>query len=126
MRRLLNSICILLLAGGLTVAQSKAAKSSAAKPADKRAAPGSVDLPSEATVDSFLHQQFGYETDLTCKIASIKPSTIAGLAEVNVILASPQGQQATRFFVAPDGKHALVGEVIPFGARPFDPARQLL
>jgi protein-disulfide isomerase len=77
-------------------------------------------------VDSFLHEQFGYEKDLTWKISSIKPSTITGLAEVNVILASPQGQQATRFFVAPDGKHALVGEVIPFGARPFDPARQLL
>jgi protein-disulfide isomerase len=126
MRSFLNSICIVLLAGGLTVAQTKAAKSTPAKPAEKTATPGSVNLPSEATVDSFLHQQFGYETDLTWKISSIKPSTITGLAEVNVILASPQGQQATRFFVAPDGQHALVGEVIPFGARPFDPARQLL
>jgi protein-disulfide isomerase len=32
----------------------------------------------------------------------------------------------TTFFVAPDGKHALVGEVIPFGSKPFDPAKQLL
>jgi protein-disulfide isomerase len=43
-----------------------------------------------------------------------------------VVLASPQGQQVTRFFVAPDGQHALVGEIIPFGARPFDPAKRLL
>ena len=126
MRSFLNSIGIVLLVGTLATAQTKPAKSTPAKPAEKAAASGSVNLPSEATVDSFLHQQFGYETDLTWKISSIKPSAIPGLAEVNVVLASPQGQQATRFFVAPDGQHALVGEIIPFGARPFDPAKQAL
>src|SRR5436305_7177082 len=85
-----------------------------------------TNLPSEATVDAFLHQQFGYQADLTWKISSIKPSPIAGLAEVNVVLASPQGQQLTRFYVAADGEHALVGDMIPFGARPFEPARQKL
>jgi protein-disulfide isomerase len=126
MRSSLNSICIFLLLGALATAQTKPAKSAPAKPAEKAATSGSENLPSEATVDSFLHQQFGYETDLTWKISSIKPSPILGLAEVNVVLASPQGQQATRFFVAPDGQHALVGEIIPFGARPFDAAKQLL
>src|ERR1019366_2458569 len=126
MRSILNSICILLLAGGLATAQTGPAKPVPSKPTEKPAASGSVNLPSEATVDSFLHQQFGYETDLTWKISSIKPSAVAGLAEVTVVLASPQGQQLSRFFVAPDGLHALVGEVIPFGARPFDPAKQLL
>jgi protein-disulfide isomerase len=127
MRSVLNSICILILAGGLATAQTTApVKSTPAKTPEKPAASGSVNLPSEATVDSFLHQQFGYETDLTWKISSIKPSPIAGLAEINVVLASPQGQQLTRFFVGPDGQHALVGEIIPFGARPFDPAKQLL
>ncbi len=126
MRSFLNSICILLLAGGLATAQTTPAKSAAAKPAETSAVSGSVNLPSEDTVDSFLHQQFGYEQDLTWKISSIKPATVAGLAEVTVVLASPQGQQLTRFFVAADGKQALVGEIIPFGARPFDPAKQLL
>ena len=51
---------------------------------------------------------------------------IEGLAEVTVVLASPQGQELSRFYVAPDGTHALVGEIIPFGARPFDPMRTLL
>ena len=126
MRNFLNSIGILLLAGSLAAAQTTPAKSTPTKPAEKPAASGSGNLPSEATVDSFLRQQFGYEADLTWKISSIKPSTIPGLAEVNVVLASPQGQQATRFFVAPDGQHALVGDIIPFGPRPFDPAKQLL
>src|SRR5579872_5583922 len=126
MRSFLNSICILLLAGSVATAQTTGNKSASPKPKEKAAAAGSVNLPSEATVDSFLHQQFGYEKDLTWKISSIRPSPVAGLAEVTVVLASPQGQQLTRFFVAPDGQHALVGEIIPFGARPFDPAKQVL
>jgi protein-disulfide isomerase len=43
-----------------------------------------------------------------------------------VILASPQGQQGSRFFVTADGKHAVIGEIIPFGAKPFDPAMKTL
>ncbi len=45
---------------------------------------------------------------------------------MTVVLASQQGQQSTRFYVAPDGQHALVGEVSPFGARPFDPVKKIL
>jgi protein-disulfide isomerase len=131
MRSFLNSICISLLLVSLataqtTTAKSAPAKSASAKSAEKSPFADSSTLPSEATVDSFLHQQFGYQPDLTWKISSIKASTVGGLAEVTVVLASPQGQQLTRFFVAPDGKQALVGEVIPFGAKPFDPAKQRL
>jgi protein-disulfide isomerase len=128
MRNFLNSICILLLAGSLAAAQTTTTKPAPAqKPAPpKPAESASGGLPTEATVDSFLHQQFGYEADLTWKISSIKPAPGTGLAEVIVVLASPQGQQVTKFYVAPDGQHALVGEIIPFGARPFDPAKQRL
>jgi protein-disulfide isomerase len=83
-------------------------------------------MPSEATVEAFLHQQFGYQPDVTWKIAGIKPSPIPGLSEVSVVIASPQGQQMTHFFVGADGSHALVGDVIPFGVRPFEPMRKIL
>src|ERR1700684_321036 len=126
MRTFLNSIFILLLAVTLAAAQTTPAKSAPAKPAEKSASAESLNLPSEATVDSFLRQQFGYEADLTWKISSIKPSTVAGFAEITVVLANQQGQQLMRFFVAPDGKQALVGEIIPFGPKPFDPAKHLL
>jgi len=131
MRSLLNPICIVLLAGSLAAAQTKPAPASApapapAKPATELGTHATADLPSEATVDSFLHQQFGYQKDLTWKISGIRPSPIPELAEVNVVLASPQGQQLTKFYVAQDGQHALVGEIIPFGAHPFDPAVQKL
>jgi len=135
MRSFLSSIFlpILLLAASLATAQTTApaatkttAAQSKAKPEAKLGTHASADLPSEATVDSFMQQQFGYESDLTWKISSIAPSPMAGLAEVTVVLASPKGQQLTRFYVGADGDHALVGEMIPFGARPFDPAKQKL
>lgn len=123
-------ILTLLLAGSLAAAQTTAAKPSlkgpGGKTAEKPAASASVNLPTDATVDSFLQQQFGYEPDVSWKISSIKPAGVAGLAEVTVILANKQGQQMARFYVAPDGEHALVGEIIPFGARPFDATKNLL
>lgn len=128
--RLLNLIVTLMLAGSLAAAQTSASKPTLAKPGEK--APeklgthATADLPSEAVVDSFLHQQFGYQSNITWKIASIKPSPIEGLAEVNVVLANGQGQQVSRFYVGPDGQHAIVGDIIPFGAKPFEPAAKAL
>jgi protein-disulfide isomerase len=116
----------LLLITTLVLGQDAQKTKPAAKPAEKLGTHATADLPSEAVVESFLHEQFGYQADLTWKIQSIRPSPIAGLAEVNVILASQQGQQLSRFYVGPDGQHALVGEVIPFGPKPFDPAKDAL
>jgi len=117
MRSSLNLILILLLTCSLASAQSAVGDKSAAAP---------VTLPSEATVDSFLHETFGHQKDLSWKIASIKPAPVPGLAQVDVIIASPQGQQATRFFVTADGEHAVIGDIIPFGAKPFDPVKKTL
>ncbi len=102
MRSFLSLICLLLLAAIVVTAQAPtndAAKSTPAKPAQKLGTHATPDLPSEATVDSFLHATFGYQPDLTWKISSIAPSPVEGLAEVTVVLASPQGQQLTRFYV---------------------------
>src|SRR5579862_7732674 len=121
MRSSANLSLILVLACGLGAAQT----STAAKPAEKSSA-GAVNLPSEATVDSFMQQTFGYESQMSWKISSIKPAGVPGLAQVDVILASPQGQQVSRFYVTADGEHAVVGDIIPFGAKPFDSARRIL
>jgi len=124
---LLNTISIgLLLAGTLVLGQASEKTKPAAKPGEKLGTHATANLPSEATVESFLHEQFGYQSDLSWKISSIKPSPIEGLAEVSVVLANQQGQQLSRFYVSPDGQHALVGDVIPFGAKPFDPAKNAL
>jgi protein-disulfide isomerase len=89
---------------------------------DKTAA----NLPSEDTVNSFMQQTFGYDSTITWKIVSIKPSEAEGLAEVVVVITSPKGQQGTTLYVTPDGKHALTGEILPFGAKPYASAQEAL
>jgi protein-disulfide isomerase len=128
MRNFLISICVLLLSCTLVAAQTTTATKSPAKPAEKAAdkSDPAVNLPSESTVDSFLQQSLGYQPDLTWKIASIRPAGVGSLAEVTVVIANQQGQQISRFFVTPDGAHAVTGDIIPFGAKPFDPAKKTL
>src|SRR6202012_1984562 len=96
MRRSIKTILILLLTCGLGAAQS----STKGKAGDKAAAPSmnspAVNLPSEATVDSFMQQTFGYEPGVTWKVSSIKPAPVPGLAQGDVVLASHQRQKASR------------------------------
>jgi protein-disulfide isomerase len=73
-----------------------------------------------------MQQTFGYEAQMSWKISSIKPAPVPGLAQVDIIMATPQGQQLSRFYVTADGEHAIVGEIIPFGAKPFDPVKKTL
>jgi protein-disulfide isomerase len=83
-------------------------------------------LPSQETVNAFMQKMFGYDPSVTWEVVSIKPSSIAGISEVNVSLKNPQGQQNTKLYVAADGQRALIGEIIPFGSDPFAAARTAL
>ena len=118
-------IAILVLAYCISaVAQQPAAKPKTATTSSTSHAGGAdVVLPSEEMVNAFMQQSFGYDPQLTWKIVSIKPSKAEGLAEVNVQISSPQGQGTQTFFVSADGKHAVVGEIIPFGKHPFESAK---
>jgi len=119
-----KAVFVLFLLAGLAVAQQKPATSHAsAKPASSKTA---SDLPSEAVVNEFMQQMFGYDSSLSWKISSIKPSEAEGLAEVDVIVQSPQGAQPQKFYVSPDGRHAVVGQILPFGPHPFEAARREL
>ena len=69
---------------------------------------------------------FGYDPTLTYKVADIRPSERKDWRRSTVVLSSPQGQNATKLYVTPDGKHALAGEIMPFGARPFAADSKLL
>src|ERR1035438_162915 len=88
------AICSSALAA---VAHPKAAPASPATTANAIAA-----LPSEATAEAFLKQMFGWNQDLTWKVADIKPAEAPGFAEVTAVFNTPQGQQIFRLFVTPD------------------------
>src|ERR1700735_2375756 len=83
-------------------------------------------LPSEATIDAFLKKMFGWNQQLSWKIADIKPSEASGISQATVVFSAPQGQQVTRIYVTPDQKYAFTGELVPFGMDPFAEARMKL
>jgi protein-disulfide isomerase len=121
MHRRLNCLFIpLLLLTAAGAQQPPAAPHVAAKSAV------SASLPSEETVNAFLHQWFGYDPSLAFKVVSIKPSEIEGLSEVNAVLSGAQGQQQLKLYITPDGKHATNGDIMPFGAHPFAAAQKEL
>jgi protein-disulfide isomerase len=96
-------------------------KSSTAKPQSESTS--LTNLPTEEQVNAFLQAQVGWDPQTTFKIVSIKPSKAAGLAEVKVQMSGPQGQGGQTFFVSADGKHAVFGEIVPFGKHPFEETR---
>ena len=126
-RQLARIVVVLLLVTSVALAQQKTKKENSVGGAHKaEATPMPSLLPSEQTVNAFLHQMFGHDKSITWKIIAIKPSEAEGLAEVNVLLSNPQGQQVSTLYVTSDQKHAVLGEIIPFGTEPFKEDRETL
>jgi protein-disulfide isomerase len=122
----LKVFALILAFSTMAFTQQKPAAKSKSKSADQLGTHATANLPSEEEVNAFLHETFGYDPQLTWKIAGIRPSQAGGLAEVTVQVSGPQGQGDQKFFVTEDGKHAVVGDVIPFGPHPFERTRELL
>jgi protein-disulfide isomerase len=124
-----RTLLAVVLLSGVAIAQAQASQpaKAAAKPAPVSAtADVATVLPSEDTVNSFLFQMIGYDPTKTWKVTEIRPSEVPGLAEVLFVVTSAQGSSLNRLLVSADGKHAISGEVLPFGAKPFDDARAKL
>jgi protein-disulfide isomerase len=118
-----------LLLYGIVIAQTSAARPAKpkAKPATAPAAPAATTvLPTEDTVNSFLFQTFGYDPTFTWKVTDIRPSEVSGLASVSVVITNAQGSNLNRLLVSSDGKYAISGDILPFGAKPFAEARAKL
>ena len=111
-----------------TQTSTKSAAKPAAKPAAKSesaktAAEPKTVLPSEDTVNAFMFQMFGYDASLSWKVVEIRPSEVEGLAAATVVITGPQGPASEKLLISSDGKHVVTGEVLPFGAKPFEEAR---
>jgi protein-disulfide isomerase len=121
-RVLLPSLLLSGILSGIVVAQTP--PSLQARPAaTSPTAAGTTVLPTEDTVNSFLFQMLGFDSTKTWKIADIRPSEVPGLAEVSVVITDEKGSSPSRLLVSADGKHVLTGDILPFGAKPFDDAR---
>lgn len=87
--------------------------------------------PTRETVESFLHQIWGFDQRRIWRVMAIQPTSAPGVVKVVVFVTVKQADakvQAATFFVTPDGKHAI-GEgsvIVPFGAKPFEETSELL
>ncbi len=115
---MLKNVVVLLCLVALAGAQTKPAP--VAKPGASTASAG---VPSEDTVIAFLHQMFGYNPTVTWRVADIHPTAVPGLTEVLVVITGPEGSNSNKFYVTADGKHAVTGDIIPFGEKPFEQDR---
>ena len=85
--------------------------------------------PTRETVDSFLHAVWGVNENQEWRIAGIQPASVPGFTKVEVYVGDKR--QPTRiasysFLITPDGKHAVQGDLAPFGAKPFEDTRMTL
>ena len=89
-----------------------------------------ADSPTATTVDSFLHVLWGYDTNRIWRVEAVEKTASPGVSKVVVYVdekgATNARPQAVTFFVMPDGKHAIAGEMTDFGATPFADRRAML
>jgi len=81
-------------------------------------------IPNPETVNAFMKRMFGYDPAVTWQVLEIKPSTIPNVAEIVVRVGNQP--TVTRLYVTPDGRNAIIGEAVPFGADPFAGTRSQL
>ncbi len=86
--------------------------------------------PTVETINAFLQNSWGYDTDRVWQVQAILKTTAEGVAKVVILVGDKSGQQkvqVAQFFALPDGKHILAGDdVLPFGAHPYAEARATL
>jgi len=110
-------------------AQSAAPKKAASKPvtsapaAKPATAKPATALPTTEEVDAALKRTLGYDPGVTWQIYEIKPAAVPGLADVYFAINK---QAPQHIYLSPDAQSAIIGELIPFGANPFAPARAKL
>jgi protein-disulfide isomerase len=122
---MLKNVIAFLCLVAVAAAQTKPAPAAkpAAKPADSTPAAAASNIPSEEIINAFMQQMVGYNSEVTWRVAEVRPTVVPGLTEVVVVITDSKGSNSNKFYVSADGKHAVTGDIIPFGAKPFEQDR---
>ncbi len=126
MKKLIVPMLIpMLLALTLVSAQAFAQSATPAPPKKQgTAAPSQTALlPSPADIDVAMKRTLGYDPAVNWTIIDIKPSLISGAVDVTF---SINKQTPQHMYISTESQNAIVGNIIPFGANPFAPARAKL
>jgi protein-disulfide isomerase len=128
LKNFFSLILAVTLSASAVVAQtagSRSHKQSGPAATGRAAAPQGAKQPTADELNGFMQHMFGYDPTVKWKVESVKPSEVPGITEVVITFGDPV-QQRTPFYVASDLQHAFIGQIIPFGADPFAPARTKL
>ncbi len=120
MRNFLGCTAVLLFAFSL-FAQTPAPASAAKPPAAVAALPAGAPTPN--LVEAYFKRMFGYDQNLQVKVLGIAVSPVPDLFDVTVLFIGPDGQQVGHWYITRDQKHAIVGDLLPFGADPYAEVR---
>lgn len=85
--------------------------------------------PTREEVDSFLKALWGYDENRIWSVAAVLKTQAPGVSRVVVFVgdkSQPGKGSQTEFYTTPDGKHAIAGQVIDFGAKPFAETRKVM
>lgn len=91
-----------------------------------------ANAPSVETVNEFLRQSWGYDSNRIWQVAAILKTPVEGISKIIVQVAEKASQKpqtaVLQFFALPDGKHIIPSndDVLPFGAHPFAEDRATL
>jgi protein-disulfide isomerase len=127
MRNLLKFSALFLLLSLPLLAQTTAKPAAApAAKADSQASALPPGAPSVELTEAYFKRVFGYDPNLQVHVASILASPMPDLFEIVTVFVTPEGQQVLRWYVSKDLQHAIVGELRPFGADPYEKERKEL
>lgn len=120
----LSAFLLAALAFSQTAAQKKkTGAATASKKTGAAAGESSGNLPSKIEIEAAMTRNFGYDPAVTWQIYDVREAPIPGMTDV---LVSMNKQAPVHLYISADGKNAIVGELMPFGPNPFEPARQKL
>lgn len=142
-RRILKHITLPIMLAAVAAAapvlaaaqQQQAPSAPSASPAkipDPSPANFTAASPSRATVEAFLKEAWGYDSDREWKVWAIEKTPAPGVSRVVVQVMQKNDPQhriaSATFLVTPDGKHLIATNLnmLPFGAHPYAETREIL
>lgn len=129
------TMAAMMAACGVAMAQGVAVQAPAPQPGAANPFPPvnlknfTAPSPSREEVDAFLKSLWGYDDNRIWSVAAILKTTAPGVAKVVVLVgdkSQPGKTQTSEFYTTPDGKHAIAGQVVEFGAKPWADNRKAL
>lgn len=130
MRKLVCWTALLLIAA---TALAQTTKPTSPRPVAKTAQPSAPattpveePLPTAEQLEAYFKRVFGYDQNLTFKVARVEPARMPHMVDTTVVITTPEGRQITHWYVSSDQKWIITGEAFPYGAEPYAENRELL